>query len=119
MDKLLTLTALVPGLLLLCTWHPNHCQRVFVASQVTVKAQAERAAIASISLHAGVAFVELLRSDDVAVCATLEQRAVESEAEPAGFIDDVNLKAFSQPRLTQGANSAGAKTRGGRGVAWS
>ena len=52
MDKLLTLTAPVPGPLLLFTGHPDHCQRVFVASQVTVQAQAECAAIASISLHA-------------------------------------------------------------------
>ena len=100
----------VPGPLLLCTGHPNHCQRVFVASQVTVQAQAERAAIASISLHAGVAFVELLRSDDVAVCASLEQRAVESEAESAGFIDDVNLKAFPPPRFDPGDKFRGSKS---------
>ena len=110
MDKLLTLTAPVPGPPLLCTGHPNHGQRVFVASQVTVQAQAERAAIASISLHPSVAFVELLRSDDVAVRASLEQRAVEPEAEPAGFIDDVNLKAFPQPRFDPGHKFRGSKT---------
>jgi hypothetical protein len=82
MNKLLTLAAPVPGPLLLFIGHPDHGQRFFVASQVTVQAQAERAAIAPVSLHAGVAFVELLRSDDVAVCASPEQCAVESEAEP-------------------------------------
>ena len=109
MDKLLTLTAPVPGPLFLFTGHPDHGQRVFVASQVTVQAQAECAAIASVSLHPGVAFVELLRSDDVAVCASLEQRAVECEAEPAGFIDDVNLKAFPQPRFDPGHKFRGSK----------
>jgi hypothetical protein len=108
MDKLLTLTAPVPGPLLLFTGHPDHCQRVFVASQVTVQAQAECAAIASISLHASVAFVELLRSDDVA--ASLKQRAVEPEAKSAGFIDDVNLKAFPQPRFDPRHNFRGSKT---------
>jgi hypothetical protein len=87
---------------------------VFVTSQVTVQAQAECATIAAVSLHVGVAFVELLRSDDVALCTSLEQRAIKSEAEPAGFIDDMNLKAFPQPRL-----DPGQKLRGGRGVAWS
>jgi hypothetical protein len=98
MDKLYALTPPVPGPLLLFTGHPDHGQRVFVASQVTVQAQAERSAIAPVSLHPGVAFVEVLRSDDVAVCASLEQRTVECEAEPAGFIDDMNLKACCEQR---------------------
>jgi hypothetical protein len=72
-DKLLTLTAPVPGPLLPFAWHPDHGQRVLVASQVTVQAQAESATIAPVSLHACVAFVELLRSDDVAVGASLDQ----------------------------------------------
>ena len=110
MNKLLTLAAPVPGPLLLFIGHPDHGQRVFVASQVTVQAQAERAAIAPVSLHAGVAFVELLRSDDVAVCASLEQRAVESEAEPAGFIDDMNLKASLQPAFDPWHKFRGSKT---------
>jgi hypothetical protein len=37
-----------------------------------VRAQAERAAIAPVSLHAAVAFVEILSSDDVAVNASVE-----------------------------------------------
>jgi hypothetical protein len=47
------------------------------------------------------------------VCASLEQRAVESEAEPAGFIDDVNLKAFPQPRFNPGQKLRGSKTSRG------
>ena len=38
MDKLLTLTAPVPGPLLFFTGRPDDSQRVFVASQVTVQA---------------------------------------------------------------------------------
>ena len=81
-DNLLTLAAPVPSPLLPFARHPDHGQRVLVASQVTIQAQAERATIAPVSLHSGVAFVELLRSDDVTVRSSLEQRAVEPVASP-------------------------------------
>ena len=71
-DKLLTLAAPVSGPLLFFTGYPNHRQRVLVASQVTVQAQAELASIAPVGLHARVAFVELLRGNDVAVSASLD-----------------------------------------------
>src|SRR5262245_19602484 len=41
MDKLFTLAAPMSGPLLFFTGHPNHGQRVFVASQVAIQAQAE------------------------------------------------------------------------------
>jgi len=111
-DKLFTLTAPVPGPFLLFTGHPDHGQRVFVAGQVTVQAQAERAAIAPVSLHPGVTFVELLRSDHLAVRANLEQSTLEPVAKPAGFIDDMNLKAFVQLGFDPGDKFLGSKTSG-------
>ena len=58
----------------------------------------------------GYCFVELLRGDDVAVCASLQQRAVEPVAKPARFIDDMDFKAFSQPRFDPGHEFRGSKT---------
>ena len=71
MDKLFTLAAPVSGPLLFFTGHPNHGQRVFVASQVAIQAQAECVTISAVGLHSGIAFVELLRGDDIAMCASL------------------------------------------------
>ena len=117
--KLFTLTTPVPGQLLFFTGHPNHGQRVFVPSHVAIQAQAECVTISAVSLHSGIAFVELLRGNDVAIGASLQQRTVEPVAKPARFIDDMDFKAFSQPGFDPGTNSAGAKRCGGRGVAWS
>ena len=108
MDKLLTLTAPVPVRSSSYTRNPDHCQRAFVASQVTVRAQAECAAIASISLHASVAFVEFLRSDDVA--GQPEAARGRAQSQSRGSIDDVNLKAFPQPRFDPRHNFRGNKT---------
>ena len=49
--------------------------------------------------------------------SSLKQRVVEPIGQAAGFIDQMNLKAF--PYSAQGTNSAGAKPCGGRGVACS
>ena len=96
MDELFTLTHPVSGPLLFFTGHPNHGQRVFVASQVTIQPQAKRMTVSAVSLHSGIGFVELLRGNDVAGCASLQQRAIEPVAKPTRFIDDMDLKAFSQ-----------------------
>jgi hypothetical protein len=55
-------------------------------------------------------FVELLRSNDVAVRASPEQRSTESEAEPARFIDHMNRKAFAQSRFDPEQKLRGSKT---------
>ena len=72
MNKLFTLATPVSGPLFFFTGHPNHGQRVFVASQVAIQAQAECVTISAVGLHSGIAFVELLRGNDVAVCASLQ-----------------------------------------------
>ena len=110
MDKLLTLATPVPRPLLCFTGHPNHGQRVLVAGQVTVQAQAEHASIAPVGLHSSVALVELLRSDDVTVSAEPKQRAVEPVAKPACFIDDMDFEAFPQARFDPKHEFRGSKT---------
>jgi hypothetical protein len=110
MDKLFTLTAPVPGPLLFFTGHPNYGQRVFVPSQVAIQAQAESVTISAVSLHSGIGVVELLRGNDVAVCASLQQRTVEPVAKPTGFIDDMDCKAFPQSPFDPGHEFRGSKT---------
>ena len=117
-DKLFTLTTPVPGQLLFFTGHPNHGQRVFVPSHVAIQAQAECVTISAVSLHSCIAFVELLRGNDVAICASLQQRTVEPVAKPARFIDDMDFKAFSQSPFDPRHEFRGSKTvrRARRGV---
>jgi hypothetical protein len=117
-DKLFTLTTPVPGPLLFFTGHPNHGQRVFVPSQLAIQAQAECVTVSAVSLHSCITFVELLRGNTVAICASLQQRTVEPVAKPARFIDDMDFKAFSQPGFGPRHEFRGSKTmrRARRGV---
>jgi hypothetical protein len=54
MDELFTLATAVSGPLLFFSGHPDHGQRVPVASQVTVQAQTECVTISAVGLYSGV-----------------------------------------------------------------
>ncbi|MDQ6861761.1 MAG: hypothetical protein M3032_11480 [Verrucomicrobiota bacterium] len=64
-------------------------ERIGVPFDVAIQLLAERLGIAPIGLRPLVPLVQLLRADHVAVDAERAQLALQSEAEPARFVDRV------------------------------
>ena len=92
--QLLALARDVPPLFLGLGGHADDRQRIAVALHIAVQPQAQRARVAPIGLYPAAAFVQRLRTDDVAVRSSRQQRAMQAEAEATAFINDMHLLAL-------------------------
>src|SRR5688572_4008037 len=96
MDQLPALTRSVPGPFLFLARHADNRQFARIAIDIARKPLAEGGGVPWVGFYSGSLLVEFARSDDVAMSSGGEQLAVESEAEAARFINDVNAVPATQ-----------------------
>ena len=72
---------------------PHHRELFFVPLDVAAQLQAEGARIAPVGFHPLPALVQLLRGDDLALDPERAQLPLQAEAEPARFVNRVQLRA--------------------------
>jgi hypothetical protein len=93
--QLLALPMNGPGAFLFFRGHAHQCQRSTIALHKTIQPQAERLGIQPVSLHPLVAFIQLLRTDHVAINAQGTEPTLQTKTKPARFIHCVHCPATS------------------------
>ena len=74
-------------------WHAHGRQRVAIALHKTIQLQAERLGIQPVSLHPPVSFIQLLRTNHVAMNPESSKSPLQRKTKPARFVNGVHFGA--------------------------